>query len=65
MGLKVNMNASWDTATGIIYMSESVSKYNFKQPNKIKEEMISSLVSGNNQAFSYNQASEMFFNFSC
>jgi hypothetical protein len=63
MGLKVSMNASWDTATGIIYMSESVSKYNFKQPNKIKEEMISSLVSGNNQAFSFNQASEMFFNF--
>jgi hypothetical protein len=63
MGLKVNMNASWDTASGIIYMSESVSKYNFKQPNKIKEEMISSLVSGNNQAFSYNQASDMFFNF--
>ena len=63
MGLKVSMNASWDTATGIIYMSESVSKYNFKQPNKIKEEMISSLVSGNNQAFSYNQASDMFFNF--
>jgi hypothetical protein len=25
--------------------------------------MISSLVSGNNQAFSYNQASDMFFNF--
>jgi hypothetical protein len=63
MGLKVSMNASWDTASGIIYMSESVSKYNFKQPKKIKEEMISSLVSGNNQAFSYNQASDMFFNF--
>jgi len=63
MGLKVNMNTSWDTASGIIYMSESVSKYNFKQPNKIKEIMISSLVSGNNQAFSFNQASDMFFNF--
>lgn len=63
MGLKVTMNASWDTASGIIYMSESVSKYNFKQPDKIKEVMISSLVSGNNQAFSYNQASDMFFNF--
>lgn len=63
MGLKVNLNASWDTASGIIYMSESVSKYNFKQPNKIKEIMISSLVSGNNQAFSFNQASDMFFNF--
>jgi hypothetical protein len=37
MGLKVSMNASWDTASGIIYMSESVSKYNFKQPNKIKK----------------------------
>jgi len=63
MGLKVTMNSSWDTASGIIYMSESVSKYNFKKPNKIKEIMISSLVSGNNQAFSFNQASDMFFNF--
>jgi hypothetical protein len=63
MGLKVNMNVSWDTASGIIYMSESVSKYNFKQPNKLKEVMISSLVSGDNQAFSFNQASDMFFNF--
>lgn len=63
MGIKVNMNASWDTASGIIYMSESVSKFHFKQPDKIKEEMISSLVSGNNQAFSFNQASDMLFNF--
>lgn len=63
MGMKVNMSASWDTVSGIIYMSESVSKYNYQKPNKVREEMISSLVSGNNQAFSYNQASDMFFNF--
>jgi hypothetical protein len=63
MGMKVKMNVSWDTVSGIIYMSESVSKYNYKQPNKVREEMISSRVSGNNQAFSYNQASDMFFNF--
>jgi len=48
---------------GILYLSESVSKFNFKQPDKIKEEMISSKVSGNNKAFSYNQASDLLFNF--
>jgi len=52
-----------DSTTGIVYLSESVSKFNFKQPDKIKEEMISSKVSGDNKAFSYNQASDMLFNF--
>lgn len=63
MGVKVNIQNSWDKTSGIIYMSESVSKFSFKQPDKIREEMISSLVSGDNQAFSYNQASDMLFNF--
>ncbi len=49
--------------TGIVYLSESVSKLSFKQPDKIKETMISSKVSGNNNAFSFNQASEMMFSF--
>ena len=48
---------------GIIYLSESVSKFNFMQPDKIKEEMVSSKVSGDNHAFSYNQASDLLFNF--
>lgn len=52
-----------DSTSGIIYLSESVSKFNFRQPDKIREEMISSKVSGNNQAFSYNQASDMLINF--
>lgn len=52
-----------DSTSGIIYLSESVSKFNFRQPDKIREEMISSKVSGNNQAFSYNQASDMLVNF--
>jgi len=47
----------------IVYLSESVSKFNFKQPDQVKEEMISSKVSGNNQAFSYNSASDMLFDF--
>lgn len=52
-----------DSTSGIIYLSESVSKFNFKQPDNIREEMISSKVSGNNQAFSYNQASDMLIDF--
>lgn len=52
-----------DSNSGIVYLSESVSKFNFMQPDKVKEEMISSKVSGNNRAFSYNQESDMLFNF--
>lgn len=49
--------------TGIVYLSESVSTFNFERPNKVKEVMISSKVSGNNNAFSWNQASDMLLNF--
>ena len=49
--------------TGIVYLSESVSEYSFQRPGKIKERMISSKVSGRNNAFSFNQASEMMFSF--
>ncbi len=48
--------------TGIVYFSESVSQYSFERPDKIKEKMISSKVSGYNSAFSFNQASEMTVN---
>jgi hypothetical protein len=49
--------------TGILYLSESESKYSFMQPDKVHEEMISSKVSGSNRAFSYNRASDMEINF--
>ena len=49
--------------TGIVYLSESVSQLSFEQPDKIKERIISSKVSGDNQAFSYNQASDILINF--
>lgn len=52
-----------DTTSDIVYLSESVSKFNYKRKDHIKEEMISSKVSGDNQAFSYNRASDMMFNF--
>jgi hypothetical protein len=63
MGMEIDPEGEIDTTTGIIYLSESVSKFNFKQSNNVKEEMISSKVSGDNKAFSYNRASDMMFNF--
>jgi hypothetical protein len=48
---------------GVIYLSESVSKYNFAHPNHIYEEMISSKVSGNSNGFSFNQATDFFLSF--
>ena len=48
---------------GIIYLSESESKYSFKRPDDVHEEMISSKVSGSNRAFSFNRASDLKVNF--
>jgi hypothetical protein len=48
---------------GIVYLSESESKYSFIYPDKVHEEMISSKVSGSNRAFSYNRASDMKIDF--
>lgn len=48
---------------GILYLSESQSKYAFKRPNYFREEMIASKVAGKNSAFSFNKASDMQINF--
>ncbi|MDB5156783.1 MAG: carboxypeptidase-like regulatory protein, partial [Mucilaginibacter sp.] len=48
---------------GIIYLSESESKYSFMYPGNVHEEMISSKVSGNNRAFSFNRATDLRVNF--
>ncbi|WP_161486760.1 DUF5686 and carboxypeptidase regulatory-like domain-containing protein [Rufibacter roseus] len=48
---------------GILYLSESVSELSFMQPNKYRERMISSKVSGNSRTFSFNQASDFSLNF--
>ncbi|MEI8137509.1 MAG: DUF5686 family protein, partial [Bacteroidota bacterium] len=48
---------------GVIYLSESESNYYFKKPYKEKEIMFSSRVSGASKSFSFNQLSQMKFNF--
>jgi hypothetical protein len=48
---------------GIVYLSESESKYSYQYPDNVHEEMISSKVSGSNRAFSFNRATDMKVNF--
>ncbi|QQL48924.1 DUF5686 and carboxypeptidase regulatory-like domain-containing protein [Mucilaginibacter ginkgonis] len=48
---------------GILYQSESLSEFNFKQPDKVKEVMIASKIAGQSSAFSYNKASDLQVNF--
>ncbi len=48
---------------GVIYLSESESKFHYRKPSDEKEIMYSSKVSGDNKAFSFNQLSDMKFNF--
>lgn len=48
---------------GLMYLSESVAKYHFMQPDHEKEEMLSSKVGGMGKGFSWNRASDVRFNF--
>ncbi len=48
---------------GIVYLSESESKLSYIKPDKFREVMLSSKVSGSNRAFSFNRASDIKVNF--
>ncbi len=59
-----NMEGTLDTnRRGILYLSESVSKYSFERPDNVREEMISSKVSGDDNGFSFNTARAMELSF--
>lgn len=65
MGVELgNMGGSLDSnRQGIIYLSESEAKLFYQKPNEKKEQMISSKISGDDNGFSFNQASSMDFSF--
>jgi hypothetical protein len=69
MGIKVEfddktMGSTIDsTGSGIIYLSETVSKIAFEKPNNLKEKIIASKISGNNNGFSYNTAESATYDF--
>jgi len=51
------------TRSGIIYLSETISKIEYQSPDKLKEKIIASKVSGDNNGFSFNNASDVDYNF--
>ncbi|OIQ29024.1 MAG: hypothetical protein BM564_07365 [Bacteroidetes bacterium MedPE-SWsnd-G2] len=51
------------TRTGVIYLSETISKIEFLRPDNLKETIIASKVSGNDNGFSFNNAGDNEFNF--
>ncbi|MGY3054708.1 hypothetical protein ACVWYG_002917 [Pedobacter sp. UYEF25] len=64
MGRDIKKTLSLDSnRKGIIYLSESESKFSFKRPDQIHEEMISSRISGRDNGFSFNKASDLIINF--
>ena len=51
------------TRSGIIYLSETISKISYQQPNDFNERIIASKVSGNDNGFSFNSAQDATFSF--
>ncbi|WP_125722594.1 DUF5686 and carboxypeptidase regulatory-like domain-containing protein [Flavobacterium ustbae] len=51
------------TGTGILYLSETISKVTFQKPDKLKEKIIASKISGNNRGYSYNTAALSTYDF--
>jgi hypothetical protein len=51
------------TRSGILYLSETVSRITFQKPDKMKEVIVASKVSGNDNGFSFNNAASVNFDF--
>lgn len=63
LGQSLDVSGLDETRSGIIYLSESLSEFHFKAPDKTKERVIASKVSGNSQGFTWNNATSLNFNF--
>lgn len=65
MGQKVDMfdEIIDSTRSGILYLSETVSKITAQKPDKMKETIIASKVSGKDNGYSYNNAASVDFDF--
>ena len=51
------------TRSGVIYLSETISDITFLRPDNLKEKITASKVSGNDNGFSFNTASDVDYNF--
>lgn len=64
MGQELNVDIGLDsTRSGILYLSETISKIKYQKPDKLSEKITASKVSGDSNGFSFNNASDVDFNF--
>lgn len=65
LGQKINTTGllTGPKNSGILYLSESQSKLYYKKPNKFREVIYSSKVSGRANGFTFNSAQNFYFNF--
>ena len=63
LGQSLDISGLDENRSGIVYLSESLSEFHFQAPNKTKERVIASKVSGNSQGFTWNNATSLNFNF--
>ncbi|MBT8245060.1 DUF5686 and carboxypeptidase regulatory-like domain-containing protein [Winogradskyella sp.] len=61
-GQEVEIDGLDSTRTGIIYLSETISKIEFLRPDRLKEKIKASKVSGDDNGFSFNNAQDVDFN---
>ena len=64
MGRQVRNTLDLDSlGRGILFQTESISTFDFQQPNRIKEQTIATKTVGLNPTFGYNKASDLQVNF--
>jgi len=61
LGEEIEIDGLDSTRSGVIYLSETVSKLEFLKPNKLKEKILASKVSGDSKGFSFNTALDVDF----
>ena len=63
LGQEIEIDGLDSTRSGILYLSETISKIEFLRPNKLKEKITASKVSVDNTGFSFNNAIDVDYNF--
>ena len=64
LGQEVKLDIGLDsTRSGVLYLSETISKIKYQKPNQLSEKISASKVSGDANGFSFNNASDVDFNF--
>ncbi|TCK64688.1 carboxypeptidase-like protein [Winogradskyella wandonensis] len=61
-GQEVEIEGLDSTRSGILYLSETISKIQYLRPDRLKEKITASKVSGDNNGFSFNNAQDVDFN---